>query len=44
MKINIFSTDLKNCVKELYKLTQDNDEAMEAIAINHVVAQLDYDI
>ena len=44
MKIDILSTELRNCVKELYKLTQDNDGAIEAIVINLVAAQLDDDI
>ena len=44
LKVNIFSTDLKNDVKEFLKLTQSDDEATEAIAVNHVVAKLDGDI
>ena len=44
MKINIFSTELKYCVKELYKLSQGDDGAIEAVVINNVVAQLDHDI
>ena len=37
MKINIFSTELKNCVKELYKLTQGNDGAIEVISCSSSV-------
>ena len=44
MEINIFSTELKNCVKELYKLSQGDGGAIEAIVIYNVVAQLDDDI
>ena len=44
MNINNFSTDLKICAKEGYKLIQVNDKAIEAIAINHVLAKLDDDI
>ena len=44
MKIDILSTELRNCVKEPYKLTQGNDGAIEAIVINLVATQLDDDI
>lgn len=44
MKINIFSTDLNNGVKEFLKLTQSDDKATEAKAVNHVVGKLDDDI
>ena len=44
MNINTFSTGLTIFVKDLYNLTQGNDETVKAIVTNHAVAQLDDDI
>ena len=42
--INIFPTNLKICVKEVYILAQVHDETIEGIAINLELAHLDDDI